>query len=249
MLNLGAGCYLKDKFTSLIDKSKVKLIFEIGSRDCLDAIDLNNYYNCKVYAFECNPMALRLSKNNIKKNNISKNKIELIDKAIYNENKTIKFYPVIKTLGVYEENKELFKIENQKYGNVGDISNIGASSIFKFNKQHEVDKYGHTDHHQQKEIDVDAIRLDTFINTSNIDVPDLICMDLQGSELMALQGLSNYLSKVKYIITELLTAYSYEEQGDIKDVIELLENNGFELKVGNLNSRFVNDFLFINKNI
>lgn len=240
---IGEGCYFKnDKFMKHINKKDINLIFEIGSRDCLDAIDLYKYFDCKVYAFECNPDAIKICKKNLKQYNIENNQVQLVKKAVYNENKTISFYPVSKTKNVYEETKQLFKIN-------GNLANIGASSIFKFNKDFEKDKYGHIDHHEQNnKINVNAIKLDDFISENSIDKIDLICMDLQGAEYMALQGLEKNLKNVKYIITELHTTLCYENQSNINDVINLLSKYNFKLIEGNINKKYSDDFLFININ-
>ena len=57
--------------------------------------------------------------------------MELIEKAIFNEEKIISFYPVVKTLGAekFTNHPDFVKINN----NVS--ANIGASSIFKINTE------------------------------------------------------------------------------------------------------------------
>ena len=60
------GSYLFSSFTQHIDKDKIKIIFEAGSRDLLDAIALRNYYtDSTVYAFECNPEGIKICLHNI----------------------------------------------------------------------------------------------------------------------------------------------------------------------------------------
>ena len=40
------------------------IIFDIGSRDCIQSIEFyNNFPNAKIYAFECNPNTLDICKN------------------------------------------------------------------------------------------------------------------------------------------------------------------------------------------
>jgi hypothetical protein len=48
--------YLEDIFKYNIDKNEVKIVFESGSRDLIDSIILQKYFNCKVCSFECNPI-------------------------------------------------------------------------------------------------------------------------------------------------------------------------------------------------
>jgi len=245
------GCYLNEKYIKYIDKKKIDVIFEIGSRDCLDAINLHKYYGVKIYAFECNPLAIDICKKNLKEQNITIDQVELIEKAIYNKNEEISFYPVDKTVDAvkHKSNPDFISIDDNT------SANIGASSIFKINKDYQKLKYKNKDYHQQNnEIKVNAIRLDTFMNERNIEKIDMICMDLQGAELMALQSLGNNINNINYIITELCTSVNkngkiienYEGQGNINKVFKLLLKNGFKHILGNINRFSHDDFLFVN---
>ena len=54
---------LYDNF--IINKDKIKVIFEVGSRDGFDAISLSKKYpNSQVYCFECNPLTVDICRNN-----------------------------------------------------------------------------------------------------------------------------------------------------------------------------------------
>ena len=86
--------YLENIFIKNIDKYKVKIIFELGSRDLIDSIKLQKYFNCKVYAFECNPDCLNLCKLNYDKlDKITRKSINLIESAVSLENGYVNFYP------------------------------------------------------------------------------------------------------------------------------------------------------------
>ena len=61
--------YLEDIFKNNIDKNKVKIVFELGSRDLIDSIKLQKYFSCKVYSFECNPDCLTICRTNYNKLN------------------------------------------------------------------------------------------------------------------------------------------------------------------------------------
>ena len=52
--------YVTEPFISHIDRDKVKIIFEIGARECQFTGELLDYYNkCeKIYSFECNPLTI-----------------------------------------------------------------------------------------------------------------------------------------------------------------------------------------------
>lgn len=245
------GCYMDKKFTELINKKDVNVILEIGSRDCLDAIKLHNHYKAKVYSFECNPVCIEICKKNLAAENILPSQIELIEKAVYNKNTNVDFYPVVKTAGAKDfKSSDIYKINNE-------YANIGASSLFKINKDYQQIKYRNVNHHQQgKKISVPAITLDTFMEENNIDKVDLICMDLQGAELMALQGMKQHLKNTKYLITELCTTTvkndivveNYDGQGKISDVFNLLESFGFKKVLGKEKKFSHDNFMFINQN-
>ena len=79
--------YLNQVFTPLIERSEVSIIFEIGSRDAIDAIGLSQYYKAPVYAFECYPEAIDVCKLNIGKNP----NIHLIEMAVWNKNTNLVF--------------------------------------------------------------------------------------------------------------------------------------------------------------
>ena len=181
----------------------IKLIFEIGSRDSLDAIELYNYFKSDIYAFECNPDGIKECINNL--NNFTK--IILIQKAVTNYDGIINFRPFIK----------------DKY------DNIGASSLFEIdfitNRDISDQDYGKTD--VQDNIIVECTRLDTFINTHNKS-PDLLCMDVQESELLVLLGLGDKISNIKYIIFEASSINTYKGGCTFNDIHNYLDQRTFK---------------------
>lgn len=184
-----------------INKSFIKHIFEIGSRDCIDANDLATYFNCNVTAFECNPDGIIECKKNI-----NTDRVTLIESAVSNVDGIVKFYPFDVT----------------KY------NNIGASSLFEIdfitNRATTDPDYGKRD--IQSEIDVRSVRLDTFLQTNTS--PDLICMDVQESELLVLEGLGERLKDVKYIITEASLTPTYKGGCDFFKLDSYLKSQGFQ---------------------
>ena len=76
-------------------KNYVKTIFELGSRDLVDSIELLNYFeNSKIYAFECNHDCLvECNKNLLKLEEDKKKRLFLIDKAVSLTNGDVMFYP------------------------------------------------------------------------------------------------------------------------------------------------------------
>jgi hypothetical protein len=62
---------------------------------------------------------------------------------------------------------------------------------------------------------------------SNISHVDIIWMDLQGAELLALQSLGDYLKKVEYIFTEVSHKEMYTGQVMFPELHTFLLQNGF----------------------
>ena len=135
--------YLEEIFKNNIDKNKVKTVFELGSRDLIDAIKLQQYFNCNVYSFECNPDCLTICKTNYDKlNEITKKSINFIDFAVSTIDGYIKFYP-------FDLNK---------------YNNMGASSCLKidFSNRSKCDA-DYNRPNPQKEIIEPCVRLDTIL--------------------------------------------------------------------------------------
>jgi len=224
-------------FVNNIDKNQIKIIFELGSRDLIDAIKLLNYYNCNIYAFECNPDCLiECNKQLSTINDFQKTKLFLIDKAVSLMDGDVIFYPF-----------DLLK-----------YNNMGSSSMLKIDfSMRNTDDPDYNKPNPQKSIIVKGIRLDTFMNENNIKNIDLLCIDLQGYELNALKSLGDHLYKIKYIITECsikstyINGASYTELNDYltKFKFNYYSSNKFGELNPNLNITGFSEFdaLFINK--
>jgi len=196
-------------FLNRIDKKQIKTIFELGSRDLCDGIKLLNYFeDSKVYSFECNDDCLiECNKNYINLEEEKKKNIFLIDKAVSLENGVISFHP----------------FDLKKY------NNMGASSILKIDFSiRNIDDDDYNIPNPQREIKVNGIRLDTFIDENYINNIDLLCIDLQGYELNAIKSLGKHLHKVKYIITECSIQPTYINGSTFKELNEYLNNYNFK---------------------
>ena len=207
-------------FFSLIDSNKIKTIFELGSRDLIDAFKLLDYFkDSKAYAFECNPDCLIECHNNMHKlDEIQKKRLILVDKAVSINNGKISFYP----------------FDLDKY------NNMGSSSMLKIDfSVRNKDDLDYNRENPQKEIIVDGIRLDTFIDENYIENIDLLCIDLQGYELNAIKSLGNHLHKVKYIITECSIMSTYTNGATFKELNDYLTNYNFKYTSSN---KFHNNF-------
>lgn len=202
--------YINNIFTTYISLDEVKTIFELGSRDLIDGIEMLNYYTKtnKLYSFECNPTCINkcITLYNTLSDDL-KDKVSIVTKAVSLENGKISFMMVDENL----------------------MNNCGASSIY------EIDFSNRTiydpDRNRglvQKQIKVDAVRLDTFCDDNNITHIDLIAMDLQGYELNALHSLGPLLKNVKYIITETCIESTYKGGCNFKELNNFLSPYGFK---------------------
>lgn len=182
------------------------IIFDVGSRDCVQSIEFYNAFpNSKIYAFECNPNTIDICKKNIEQYS---DRITLIEGAVCDYNGNITFYP----------------INQQKTITTWKDGNPGASSIFKSNGQYAIETY------VQDEITTQCHRLDSVMDKYGIPKVDIIWMDLQGAELLALKGLGNYLQNVKYIHTEVTYKEMYTGQVMFDELNNYILSNDFIIK-------------------
>jgi FkbM family methyltransferase len=125
------------------------------------------------------------------------------------------------------------------------LGNVGASSMLK-----PIDWVPWTTDNRILKVNVPSIRLDTWMVENNIPFIDLIWMDVQGAELLCLQGLGENISKVKMIQTEVGVQAYYEGHTLYPEIDSFLKQNGFrqifrkndwshEDNVAYVNERFV----------
>lgn len=202
--------YLDPIFLDNINKDNVHLIFELGSRDLLDACKLHSHYGCPIYAFECNPDCLELCETVLA--SVRNPDIHLIKNAVSLIDGPVSFFP----------------FDLQKY------NNMGASSMLKIDfSMRSPDDPDYNRACPQTEIVVEGTRLDTFIIENQIVNVDLLCIDLQGYELNALKSLGQKLSTVKYIITECSIQNTYEDGAAFIEIMIYLSVFGFEYRCSN----------------
>jgi len=212
--------YTHPYFQRHIDAEKVSCIYEVGSCDGFEAILLRNHFQAPVYAFECNPAALRLAKEMLAR----EPGITLIPYGAWDENCELEFYPVVATL---DEGREI-------------APNIGASSFFKAR-----DDYRQS--YTQEATTVEVVRLEDHCLQHQVPPCDLLCMDVQGSALRALKGMGRLLDHVRYIISELERVPIYLGQDLFGQADEFLRDRGFEPVAELERDAWFSDFLYRRK--
>ncbi len=140
------------------------------------------------------------------------NNIRLIRKAVSLIDGPVSFYP----------------FDITKY------DNMGASSMFKIDfKNRDKDDPDYNSPPPQTEIVVEGTRLDTFMAENQINRVDMLCLDLQGYELAAIQSLGNRLQSVKYIIAECSIESTYDGGTTFVEFAEYLGKSGFKYVCSN----------------
>lgn len=112
--------------------------------------------------------------------------------------------------------------------------NIGASSALVHKSEDLI----------QKHIKVPCTRLDTFLDEKNISKIDLLCMDLQGYEKLAIEGLGERIKDVSWIITEVNFQSYYHNDVLFEELYLFLKEKGFVFKDGWPAQHFVKNIHF-----
>ena len=187
-----------------IDKDKVNVLCEIGSRDGLDSIYLAETLETKEnYLFEPDPdLGLEIEENII--NTKGSEKFNFMNIALGEESK-----------------KETFKaVDVDKYTNKG----VGSFFDINFDNREKSDP-DYKREPIQKEIEVEIKRYDDL----SLPAPDLIAMDVQGYELSVLKGFGKIINDVYAIVLESSISENYLGGSRVLDVYKFLNKNNFKL--------------------
>jgi len=193
-------------FVGLIKKyiGSADTIFELGARDCNETIAFSKELpDAHIYSFECNPATLPQCRKRVK--DISH--ITLVEKAVSNRDGTVSFFP----------------IDQEKTETTWEDGNPGASSMLPATGKYPIEKY------VQNKITVPSTTLKSFLESKRIPKIDAIWMDLQGAELMALEGLGDKLQNVGIIHCEVEFLEIYKGQALYKEIKRFMNSNGFWL--------------------
>lgn len=188
-----------DTIKEFISDNDIHTILDLGSRDAEQSIELSKIYP------NAKVYAFECYPQSYElciSNSKQFQNISIIQKAVHNFDGKCEFYPIDTTLS----------------------ANTGASSLLVSSG-----KYNNIEALPQTKIIVDAIRLDSWAQENNVSQIDIIWMDLQGAELLALQGLGNLLDKVKAIYTEVEYNEIYSKQALFPELNNFLQKKGFKL--------------------
>ena len=187
-----------------IDPSAVRVVFDVGARDCAESADFARAFpQATVFSFECNAATLPQCRAVA----AAEPRIMLTEKAASDTTGRLSFYPT-------NPDRTLTGIAG---------GNPGASSLFEVTGAYPEEAYA------QDRVEVDAIRLDEFCASRGIEEIDILWMDVQGAEQMVLKGLGAMLQRVKFIHLEAEFFEIYQGQALFPGIDAQLRAAGFEL--------------------
>jgi FkbM family methyltransferase len=206
------------------------IIFDIGSCEGEDTIKLKRKFpNSTIYSFEPLPSNVKIIKKNFKKYGIPDNHVFQI--ALSNDEGISEFYV---SSGHPDE---LPKTTDWNYGNK-------SSSLLPPKEHTKVLKWIKF----SKKINVKTQRLDLFCQENSIGKIDFIYLDVQGAELMVLQGAGDMLQKVGMIWLEVEAVELYKNQPLKTDVERFMQKNNF-MRVKDTVDKISGDQLYVHRNL
>lgn len=115
--------------------------------------------------------------------------------------------------------------------NVAGNADWGCSSLLPLSEKAHTEWYGRTDMLVTEQIEVNVIRLDSFVEQNNITHINHLHIDTQGSDLKVLKGLGKYISIVEHGVMEAANKVDilYVGQNTKEQSIQFLEENGFTI--------------------
>ena len=160
-----------------------------------------------------------------------------IAKKIGGKGKVYAFEPLPGYFDVLKKNLSANGLKNAKAFELALVDRVGRIDFYENELSSSIVSRGST-----KKTIVSATILDNFLSEQNVERIDLISMDCEGSELLALKGAERTLRKNKVKIFCEIHPDALEELGQsVGDIVEYLQRLGLEvhsvslddLKIGN----------------
>jgi len=206
---------------SLFRDQPVEVLVEVGARDCRETLGFRaSFPQALIVAFECNPRTLPQCREVI----AGMRDAFLIEKAVSDHAGTVRFHPVEAARSAAGEMYE----------------NPGASSLFRADEQFSLERY------EQSSIWVEATTLADVMNARELSAIDLLWMDIQGAELLALKGLGKRLADVRLIHCEVEFEQIYAGQPLFPEIARFLNRRGFAFVGFTIYAKHSGDAVFVN---
>lgn len=189
-----------------LNTGSTPIIFDIGANNGEHSKLYHEAFGCPVFAFEADPCVMEELKSQVSEIV----GIKCFEVACSDKNGTTEFHP------------SSFQNSNSN----------GASGSLLI-------PTGHKKHFQEikfrSPISVTCIRLDDWIQNEIVPSPDFIHMDVQGAELMVLEGMGRHLETTSLIWLEVENLTMYDGQPLKKDVELFFSDRGWQKKVDTTN--------------
>lgn len=137
--------------------------------------------------------------------------------------------------------------------NISGTHDWGCSSLNDFNEGLEKTWPGRKDFVVTEVIEVDVMRLDTWIQENNpsIDKIDFFHCDTQGNDLKVLKGMGKYINLIQNGVVECASNEKvglYKENHTLNEMLDFLKSNNFNISEVKSNDVWSNEVnVFFNK--
>lgn len=217
----------EEHVVKLFKTMQLLTIFEIGACEGEDSIKYSRLFpNSKIYTFEPLPNNFNHIQSNISKYNVKN------------------IYPYNKALSSKNGVAEFFVSEGRPADAADEDWDFGNKSSSLLPPKSHVDVFDFVKFEHR--IEVETVTLETFCKENNIKVIDFIHMDVQGAELMVLEGAASFISSIKAIWLEVSTVHLYKDQPLVNDVQQFMAKHDFVLLKDCLND-IQGDQLYVSK--
>jgi len=183
-----------------------EVIIEFGAYDGGDAVRFKtNYQDSEVFSLEACENRFKI----IKGYNIEELGIKLFNYAVSDVDGEIDFYPMLDS-----NNKD-----DNKYG--------GSGSILKA-----TDKYKNSFKHLKhlEPVKVKSIRIDTFCKMNNISKIDILHIDAEGADLIALKSIGDLRPKLVFLEKGYGKEWYGPDAYSDDEILKFLQPLGYEIK-------------------
>lgn len=190
----------KQYFKDLINKKENIVLMEIGSAEGTDSLEFVETFSDTQFELFC----FEPDKRNIKefKKRLNFYNVHLFEGAVGNVDGEVDWYTSTKSKTTQEE----LIYSSSLRAPSGDLYDIWPQFKDAFVKGK-----------------INSIKLDTFVESNNIDHIDFVWLDCQGAEDLVIEGGRNtFDNKVKYLYTEYSNREIYQGEKNLEQILALL---------------------------